>query len=275
MALIEVDGVRLYVEDTGPPPDRPDARPVVFGHGVLFSGRSFATQVARLRDRHRCVTIDWRGQGRSPATASGYDMDTLTDDVVGVVAALGLGPVHYVGLSMGGFVGIRLAARHPDLVHSLTLLDTSAGPEPPENVPRYKLLARVYGVLGIRPVRSRVETIMFGPTYLADPRSKAEIDAWIAELAAAKRSGIKKAIYGVTDRQPVLDLLPRITAPTLVAVGADDVATPLPRSEAVVAGISGARLEVVPGAGHSSSIEQPEIIADLIEAFIEGRRSSA
>jgi 3-oxoadipate enol-lactonase len=275
VALIEVDGVRLYVEDSGAPPGRPDAIPVLFGHGVLFSGRSFAGQVARLRDRHRCVTIDWRGQGRSPATASGYDMDTLTEDVVGVIEALELGLVHYVGLSMGGFVGIRLAARHPDLVHSLTLLDTSAGPEPPANIPRYKLLARVYGLLGIRPVRSRVETIMFGPTYLADRRSTAETDAWIAELSAAKRSGIKKAIYGVTDRQPVLDLLPRITAPTLVAVGADDVATPLSRSEALVAGIAGARLEVVPAAGHSSSIEQPEIVADLIEAFIEGRRSSA
>jgi len=275
VALIEVEGVRLYVEDTGAPSGRPDATPVLFGHGVLFSGRSFAAQVARLRDGHRCVTIDWRGQGRSPATESGYDMDTLTDDVVGVIEALGLGPVHYVGLSMGGFVGMRLAARHPDLVRSLALLDTSAGPEPPENVPRYKLLARVYGLLGIGPLRSRVEKIMFGPTYLADPRSTAEIDAWIAEVAAAKRSGIKKAIYGVTDRQPVLDLLPRITAPTLVAVGSDDVATPVEKSETIAAGIAGSRLEVVPDAGHSSSIEQPEIIADLIEAFIEAQPSSA
>jgi len=269
MPVVEVPGARVYIEDTGAPPAQPDAPAIVFGHGLLFSGRMFAAQVERLRDRYRCVTVDWRGQGKSPATLGGYDMDTLTGDTTAVIEQLDLGAVHYVGLSMGGFVGMRLAARHPELVRSLVLLDTSAGPEDPDKVSRYRLLAKIYGVLGMRPVRSRVEPLMFGPTFLADSGSSPHIDAWLAELRAAKRSGMRKAIYGVTDREPILPELERIEAPTLVVVGADDVATPVAKAEVIAKSIAGARLEIVSDSGHSSTIEQPAPLGELIDSFVE------
>lgn len=269
MPHVSVNGAQVYVEDSGVPPGRPDAPAVVLGHGLLFSGRMFAAQVERLRDRYRCVTIDWRGQGKSPAADGPADMDTLTEDALAVIDHLGLGAVHYVGLSMGGFVGMRLAARHPEVIRSLTLLDTSAGPEDPEKVKSYRLLAKVYGLLGMRPVRARVEPIMFGPTFLSDPASVPHREAWMAELGAAGRGGMKKAIYGVTDREAIADELDQITAPTLVVVGADDVATPPAKAEVIAQRIAGARLEVVPDAGHSSTIEQPEALSDLIEPFLD------
>ncbi|MRK02668.1 alpha/beta fold hydrolase [Aeromicrobium sp. S22] len=269
MPVTEANGARIHVEDTGAPAGRPDAPAIVFGHGLLFSGRMFAAQVARLRDRYRCVTIDWRGQGKSPAADDGYDMDSLADDAAAVIEGLGAGPVHFVGLSMGGFVGMRLGARRPELIRSLVLLDTSAGPEDPDKVSQYRLLAKVYGVLGLSPVRGRVEPLMFGPTFLASPAAKRDTDAWVAEVKACRRSGMKKAIYGVTDREPVLDELGRITAPTLVAVGDEDVATPPAKAEVIAAAIPGARLEIVRGAGHSSTIEQPTRLADLIEEHVE------
>ncbi len=269
MPVVDVNGTQLHLEDSGAPSGHPDAPSIVFGHGLLFSGRMFGAQVDRLRDRYRCVTIDWRGQGKSPASPGGYDMDTLTDDAVAVIEQLGLGAVHYVGLSMGGFVGMRLAARRADIVRSLTLLDTSAGPEDPDKVSSYRLLAKVYGLLGMGPVRARVEPIMFGPTFLADPGSKPHIEAWMAEVRAARRSGMKKAIYGVTDRDPIAAELGQIAAPTLVVVGADDVATPVAKAEAIVTAIPGSRLEVVPDSGHSSTIEQPAAVSDLIESFVD------
>jgi 3-oxoadipate enol-lactonase len=198
--IVPVNGAQVFIDDTATPADRPDAPTIVFGHGLLMSGRMFATQVERLRPRFRCVTIDWRGQGRSPAAEHGYDMDTLTRDAVAVIERLDAGAVHYVGLSMGGFVGMRLAARHPALLRSLVLLNTSAGPEDPAKVGRYRLLARVYGVVGVGPLRSQVEPILFGPTYRADPATKRQRDEWVAQVGAVKRSGMKKAIYGVTDR---------------------------------------------------------------------------
>lgn len=264
MPLVTVNGAQVHVEDTGG-----DGPLVLFGHGLLFSGKMFAGQIARLRDRYRCVTIDWRGQGRSPAAPGGYDMDTLAEDAAALIESLDAGPVHYVGLSMGGFVGIRLGARRPDLIRSLSLLDTSAGPEDPEKVSRYRLLAKVYRVVGMKPVRRQVEPIMFGPTFLADPASKPHVEEWLAVLAAVNRKGMQQAIHGVTDRAAVTDLLPTITAPTLVVVGADDVATPVAKSEAIRDGIAGARLEIVPACGHSSTIERPDVLADLIAAHVD------
>lgn len=269
MPVIEVNGAEVYVEDTGAPPGRPDAPVVVFGHGLLFSGRMFAAQVARLEDRYRCVTIDWRGQGKSPSSPGGAHMDTLFEDAAAIIERLDAGPVHYVGLSMGGFVGMRLAARRPELLRSLCLLDTSSGPEDPDNVSKYRLLAKVYRLVGMRPVKSQVTPIMFGKTYLASDRGKAGAKDFIEALGQVKRPGMVTAILGVTDRPPILDELGRIHTPTLVIVGAEDVATPVDKSQTIADAIAGARLEIVPEAGHSSTVEQPERLSDLIEAFVD------
>jgi 3-oxoadipate enol-lactonase len=199
MPLIEVNGAQVYIEDTGAPAGRPDAPAVVFGHGLLFSGRMYAAQVDRLKDRYRCVTIDWRGQGKSPGGGDA-DMDALTEDAAAIIESLNAGPVHYVGLSMGGFVGIRLGARRPELLRSLALLDTSSGPEDPDNVSKYRRLARVYRVVGMRPVSSQVTPIMFGKTYLASEAGKAGVKDFLQALSKVKRPGMVKAILGVTDR---------------------------------------------------------------------------
>jgi 3-oxoadipate enol-lactonase len=78
---------------------------------LLFSGWMFHPQIAVLKSQYRCVAIVWRSQGDSAATNDGYDMDTLTDDAVALIESLGVAPIHYVGLSVGGFVGQRIAAR--------------------------------------------------------------------------------------------------------------------------------------------------------------------
>ena len=79
---------------------------IVFAHGLIWSCRMFDVQVAALKDRYRCIAFDFRGQGQSGVTAFGYDMDTLTEDAAALIAALQVAPVHFAGLSMGGFVGL-------------------------------------------------------------------------------------------------------------------------------------------------------------------------
>ncbi|MCW2751066.1 MAG: alpha/beta hydrolase, partial [Aeromicrobium sp.] len=121
----------------------------------------------------------------------------------------------------------------------------------------------------MRPVSSQVTPIMFGKTYLASDVGKVGVKDFLQALSKVKRAGMVKAILGVTDRPPVFDELARIHTPTLVIVGAEDVATPVGKSEAIAAAIPGTRLEIVPGAGHSSTVEQPERLSDLIEAFVD------
>ncbi|MCX6479110.1 MAG: alpha/beta hydrolase [Mycobacterium sp.] len=168
MAEFTRDGATIHYTDTGIPRDRPGAATIFFGHGLLFGGWMFGPQIASLKNDYRCVAIDWRGQGASSAPAGGYDMDTLAEDAIALIGELGVGPVHYVGLSMGGFIGQRIAARHSELVRSLTLLDTSAGPEDPDKVRQYKLMGAAYRFVGIGPLRKAVLPLMF-PARAGEP----------------------------------------------------------------------------------------------------------
>lgn len=258
----------IHYTDTQAPPDKPDSQTVFFGHGLLFSGWMFHPQIAELRDEYRCVAIDWRGQGQSTATKHGYDMDTLADDAVALIEHLGTSPVHYVGLSMGGFIGQRIAARRPELVRTLTLLDTGAGPEDPEKVRKYKMLGTIYRLTGIGPLRKAVFPIMFGPAFLSDSSRGPVIDEWLQQLGRARRSGVSKAVMGVANRQAVEAEIDAIKAPTLVVVGADDVATPPYKSQRIAELVSGARLEQIPDCGHSSTLEQPDAVTRLLREFL-------
>lgn len=262
------DDATIHYTDTGVPTDRPDARTVFFGHGLLFSGWMFHPQITALQGEHRCVAIDWRGQGQSAATKDGYDMDTLADDAVALIDSLGVAPVHYVGLSMGGFVGQRIAARRPELVRTLALLDTSAGPEDPDKIKRYKMLGRIYRVTGISPLRKAVLPIMFGPAFLADTSCKPVIEEWEQRLKASPRSGVAKAVMGVANRLPIEDEISRIVAPTLVIVGADDGATPPIKSQLITERVPGARLAQIPDCGHTSTLEQADTVTRLLRAFL-------
>jgi pimeloyl-ACP methyl ester carboxylesterase len=268
MPTMQANGVTIAYTDTGAPPDRPDAPTVVFGHGLLFSGWMFHAQIEALRGNFRCVSIDWRGQGDTPATPDGYDMDTLSRDAIDLIERLDVGPVHYVGLSMGGFVGMRIGARRGDLLRTLTLLDTSADPEEPKAARQDKLLAAVYRVVGMRPVAGQVNPIMFGPTFRAAPAGKPVIEEFLTRLGRCDRAGVRKAVLAVANRQPIYDEIDRITVPTLVIVGADDVPTPVEKARRVAARIPNARLEIVPDAGHSSTVEQPDAITKLLVDFL-------
>ncbi|HEX4189591.1 MAG TPA: alpha/beta fold hydrolase [Marmoricola sp.] len=268
MPLIGVNGIQLSITDSGAPAGKTDAPVLVMGHGLLFSTSMWRHQIEELSATYRCIAVDWRGQGGTPATPGGYDMDTLYADLVALIEHLDVGPVHYAGLSMGGFVGQRLAARRPDLVRSLMLIDTSSGPEDPEKIKKYRLLSTVYGLVGLKPLLGQVAPIMFTPAYLETDAGKATVTAWIDELAPLERRGIKKAIRGVTDRPPIIDEISAIGAPTLVIVGTEDVATPVAKAEVIAAAVPGARLEQLDGVGHVSTLEDPARINALMTEFL-------
>jgi 3-oxoadipate enol-lactonase len=263
MPHLRVHGAQLYYEEHGAGDDT-----IVFSHGLLWSGEMFREQVAVLKSRYRVITFDHRGQGRSEKTLERLDMDSLAEDAAELIGQLSPGkPVHFAGLSMGGFVGMRLAARHPGLLKSCILLETSADPEPAENKPKYRQLTWVVRLLGARLVVSKVMRIMFGRSFLEDP-AKAELRReWQGRLAGLERT-IHRAVTGVINRSGIYEELKNIRCPTLVIVGEEDVATVPAKAERIHQAIAGSELVRIPRAGHTSTVENPEAVNRALLDFL-------
>lgn len=264
MPTLDVNDTSLYYEDTGP---GSTGETIAWSHGLLWSTELFAAQIAALRGRYRCIAWDHRGQGRSaPDHRHCIGIELVWQDAVALLDRLGGGPVHLAGLSMGGFVAMRVAARRPELVKSLILLETSADPEPLANVARYRMLTAVVRALGPRVVARRTGPIMLGKSILTDPTRKAQVARHVAVMT--RRRDIWRAVNGVVDRAGVFDELGRIRANTLVVVGDEDVATPPAKAARIAAAIAGATLATIPRAGHSSPVEEPAAVTAAIERFL-------
>jgi pimeloyl-ACP methyl ester carboxylesterase len=196
MPSLEINGARIHYEESGS-----GAETIVFSHGLLMSGDMFREQVRAFSTSYRCIIYDHRGQGRSEVTRSGYDMDALTNDAVALIKALDCAPCHFAGLSMGGFVGMRLAIRHPELLRSLMLIETTADAEPEENKGPYRRLAFIGRWLGFGLVAEPVMKIMFGETFLNDPERADLREEWKSRIVGNRRIGTSRAAHGVIDRR--------------------------------------------------------------------------
>jgi pimeloyl-ACP methyl ester carboxylesterase len=264
MPFVETNGVRLYYEEQGSGPET-----IVFAHGLLLTGGMFEAQVSEFKSRYRCITFDFRGHGQSQIADGGYDLDTVTKDVVGLLDALKIDACHFVGVSMGGMVGMRLALAHPERVRSLTLIGTSAEAETPENLAAYRRMAWAAKWIGLWIVAGKVLPVMFGPKFLADSARRTE---WKKRVQSNHRRGIVRATYGVIERSDISADIGKIGVPTLVLVGDADAATAPARSEKIHASIAGSKFTVIPGAGHLCPIEDPAAVNDALSEFLKSAK---
>ena len=145
MPHITINNCQYYYEFHGE-----GTETLVLSHGLLWSSKMFKKQIEALESDYRILCFDHRGQGQSEVTANGYSMDQLSEDASILIEKLCQTPVHFGGLSMGGFVGLRLAARHPDMIKSLILMETTAQAEP--NTIKYSFLNTVVKLFGVKIV---------------------------------------------------------------------------------------------------------------------------
>jgi 3-oxoadipate enol-lactonase len=253
LPTIDVNGTTLSYDDTGGP-----GPAVVLSHSLFFDRGMFAEQVAAFGHRYRVVTYDHRGQGASGRSAH-VDMDTLGEDAAALIVALDLGPCHFVGNSMGGFVALRLAARHPALLRSASVLSSSADEEgQAENFVALLEYARSSGI----PVAvDALLYIMFGDTTLASRVAVRE--RWRRAFAALDES-IFVAAEGVVQRKGVLGELVSCSVPMLVLSGAEDHAYGAELSQRIADTAANAVHVNVRRAGHSLAVEHPERVNALL-----------
>ncbi|MCS7018621.1 MAG: alpha/beta hydrolase [Cytophagales bacterium] len=261
MPTANINGTEIYYEVHGN-----GAQTIVFSHGLLWSGEMFREQVRYFKDRYTCITYDHRGQGRSADSPTAFDMETLYQDAVALLLHLKCTPCHFAGLSMGGFIAMRIAARRPDLLKSCILMETSADAEPHKF--KYTLLNTIVKLFGIKAVTAKVMPIMFGQSFLKDPQ-KAGLRAEWTDRLEANRKSITRSVEAVIHRRPVFDELKRIQLPTLILVGTEDVATVPEKAERIKSQIPHAVLRYIPAAGHTSTIEAPETVNRYIDEFLQ------
>ncbi|TDK48672.1 alpha/beta fold hydrolase [Antarcticimicrobium luteum] len=263
MALMTVNGADLFVEEFGAGEDV-----VIFTHALFFSGQMYARQIARLSGRYRCVTVDWRGMGRSGKPLGGYDVDNLCRDVIGVADALGIDRFHWVGMSVGGVAGIRLAAQMPERFRSLAIGGASAEAEPIEKVVKYESLLLQGFARDPESVVDGLLPILYGEPFRTDPARAESLARERALIVANDGPAVARASAPILRRVDIRHMLPHVACPTYIFCGALDGANPPEKSRTIAQGIQGCRLEVFDGIGHQPNVEAPDLLAERLLAHL-------
>lgn len=266
MPLMPINGTELFVEEFGAGPEA-----VLMYHSLFFSGEMFARQIDMLKDRYRCITIDWRGHGRSKAPLGGYDVDNLVRDALEVADRLKAERFHWVGCSVGGVMGLRIASQFPDRVKSLVVQGASAESEPIEKVVKYEEL-----ILNVFPhdpaaVVDRLMAILYGAPFLNDPKNAKEVALQREIILNCGAEKVARASAPVLRRVDIRHLLPHIRCPALVICGELDGANPPYKSQIIADGIPGARLAIMKDIGHQPNVEAPEAFGRLIREFLDAQ----
>src|SRR5262245_20550459 len=243
---VEVPAVEIHHVFDG----HEEAPVVVFGNSLGTTLRMWDPQVGALTTRFRVLRQDHRGHGGSPVVPGPYTVPDLGGDLLALLDRVGVGRVSYCGLSLGGMVGMWLAANAPERVDRLVLCCTSAYLPPASGWADRAATVRARGTAAIVDVAAGR---WFTPAFRAARPDV--VEATLAELRGIHSegyAGCAEAI-GSMDLRAVLG---GITAPTLVIAGAADPATPPEHGEAIAATIPGARLAVLPDTSHLANLER-------------------
>lgn len=238
----------------------PDAPVVVLGPSLGTTRQVWDPQLPLLAERFRVLRYDHLGHGDSSVPPGPYTISELADALAELMAAQGIARAHVAGLSLGGMVGLQLAAGRPHLIDRLAIVCSSAHLPPAQSW--YDRAAAVrHG--GTAAVADTVVGRWFTPAFADTPAAQAAR----ADLLSTPSEGYA----GCCEAIATMDLRPQlgeIQAPTLAVTGAEDPATPAEHAETVAAGIrSGgtpARVEIVPGAAHLAAVERPTEVGQLL-----------
>lgn len=246
-----INGVRHFYRDEGPRA----GMPVVLIHGFPLSHAMWEPQIESLAGEVRVVAYDVRGLGGSGAGDGQTTMEVLVDDLLGLLDRLGLGEAVLCGLSMGGYIALRAVEREPARVRALVLADTRSAADADEAKLSRAAAIQAIKKHGLAPFAEDFVKKIFAPATVAESRPcVAAIRDIIVRNDPVGVCGAALALLSRTDTTPAL---PGIKAPSLVLVGEHDALTPPAGAQALAAAIPGAKLAVIPGAGHMSNLENP------------------
>ncbi len=243
-----------------------DERPIlVLIHAFPFDRRMWRRQAEELSESMRILTLDLPGFGESSDVTAQSSLDAWADLVETALGRLiGDEPAVLCGLSMGGYVALRLAARHPERLEALILADTRAGSDSPEGTEARNRAITEVRFNGVAPLAEQLLPVLLSPD--ADPEAVAFARELILDQEPA---AVINALEAMRDRPDSTPVLEEIHVPALVIVGGDDELTPPAEAEAMARRLADAWLVKIPGTGHLSNIEAPVPFNMAIKGFLE------
>ncbi|WP_435175912.1 alpha/beta fold hydrolase [Actinacidiphila sp. bgisy145] len=273
MGTVAVGGVTIGYDDSAGEGDAPGGGstgpvPLLLVHGHPFDRTMWAPQAAAFGAARRVVVPDLRGYGASTVQPGRTGLDVFAGDLAALLDALGIPRAVLCGLSMGGQVVLEFQRRFAGRVAGLVLADTFAQAETEAGRKERYDRAAVLERDGMAAYAHGVLDSMVGP---ATVRDRPEVAAHVLRMMlGAPPLGAAAALRGRAERPDYTPTLARIAVPTLVAVGRDDVFTPVSDARFLHEHIAGSRLVVVEGAGHLPNLEQPAAfdaaLAELLAA---------
>ena len=225
---------------------------VTFSHSLACNLSMWDEQVRALRSRYRVLRYDTRGHGQTGAPAAAYTLDQLAEDLKGLLDGLGIAATHFVGLSMGGMIGQVFALKHPAMVQSLVLCDTTSRyPQGAASVWEERI--KTVGAKGMEPMVAPTLERWFTAPFRA--RRKDLMD----KVGAMIRSTPATGYVGCCHALPKINVTERlrdVRCPALVIVGEEDPGTPVDMARDIHAALPVAELAVLCRASHLSNVEQ-------------------
>jgi pimeloyl-ACP methyl ester carboxylesterase len=258
---VQIDGINLAFEDKGA------GLPLLFIHGYPLSRRIWDAQLEGLADVARLIAPDLRGHGGSDAVREPYSMDMLADDCYFLLKALGItGPVVLCGLSMGGYVAFAFYRKYPEMVAGLILAATRPGEDSPEGKANREKAADLARKGGPSAIAESMLPKMLSPKSYVD---RPELVHRVREIMqATSLDGILGDLMGMKSRPDSTPGLRNIKKLTLILHGNDDQLIPPSEAIAMLGAIPGARLNLLPDAGHLLNMEQPQLFNKAVHEFL-------
>jgi 3-oxoadipate enol-lactonase len=240
---------------------------IVLSHALGCDLRMWDAVAARWGTDYTVLRYDHRGHGKSEIVPGPYSIEDMADDAAALIEEHASGAVHFVGLSMGGMVAQQVAVRHPQLIASIVVANSSSYYD---EAARAMWKARIESVRsqGMEAIADGVMQRWFTPEFRDDPEGAKRVAALRAVLVANDPKAYVDSCEAVS-RIDFYGTNPRIACPALVIAGTRDESTPPAMVDALRKTISGAVLATLPTA-HLSAVERPVDFANLAVEFIRG-----
>lgn len=260
MAHFTFEDREVFYEEQGSGPA------VVFLHAFPLSSAMWARQLASTSANFRAIRLDFPGFGQSKPAAAPVSIELYARATLALLDKLEVRAAAFVGLSMGGYVALAIHARAPDRVAALILCDTRANGDSPEARQGRETTAQAVETQGVQILAERMLPNLLSKG--ASEQVRRQVEQMISQSSA---QGAAAALRAMALRSDHTRVLPRISCPTLVLCGTQDILTPPAESKGLANALRQSSYVELEGAGHLSNLEQPQAFDQaLLKFLLEG-----